>query len=420
MPPAPDRSGYNFTGWYTVAGSGGSEFTAATTVSGNITVYARWTLDTSIQYTVTFNADGGSPATQTKTVTNGASVGSSNMPSAPAREGYSFDGWYTASGGGGSGFTADTTVTADITLYAKWLPAGTMSAYTGDGITFRMAHVSGGQTFPTGTNDKGTATVAAAYEIGETEVTYELWYTVREWAEINKGYSFSDNPGREGSSGSSQNTTPGASRQEPVTYVTWYDAVVWLNALTEWVNEKTGNSFTPVYYYDSACTTAAKNSTPANFEKEDESYTSSAYAKAGANGFRLPSSSEWELAARWRNNSTNTVSGYSSPWYTKGNSASGATADYNDATATGLVAWYNMPKTQAAKGKTANALGLYDMSGNVWEWCYDWHPSYIGSVRVMRGGGLGDTGVLRVGYVSHTYPHNRSNYDGFRPARTAE
>jgi uncharacterized repeat protein (TIGR02543 family) len=420
MPSTPDRSGYNFNGWYTAAGSGGSEFSAATIVTGNITVYARWSSGTSTQYTVIFDADGGSPATQTKTATSGSSLGS-NMPSTPTKSGYNFNGWYTASGGGGTRFTAATTVTADITLYAKWLPGST---YTGDGVIFKTVYVSGGLTFPTGTSDNRTATVSAAYEIGETEVTYELWYTVRSWAE-SKGYTFYSNPGREGSSASSQNTTPGANRQEPVTMVTWFDAVVWLNALTEWVNEKTGSNFTPVYYYESTCTTVARNSTSTlNFAKESSSYNyASAYAKTGANGFRLPTINEWELAARWRGSDTvNTVSGYTNPYFTKGNSASGATADYDNATATGLVAWYsdNATKTQAVKGKAANALGLYDMSGNVYEWCYDWHPEYIGSYRLARGGSWNYSAALQVGYMNGYYPDLRYNSHGFRPVRTAE
>jgi uncharacterized repeat protein (TIGR02543 family) len=427
MPSVPTRSGYIFTGWYTTTNIGGSEFSAYTTVTWNITVYARWTPDTSIQYTVTFDADGGSPATQTKTVTNGSSLGSSNMPSTPTRSEYNFYGWYTANGGGGSQFTAATTVTEDITLYAKWQSISTStSTYTGDGISFKTVYVPGGLTFPTGTGDTGTATVSAAYEIGETEVTYELWHKVRSWAE-GKGYTFFDNPGREGSLPSSNNTTPGTNRQEPVTYVNWYDAVVWLNALTEWVNEKTGSSLTPVYYYDNAYTTVAKNSNLSNFVKESSSYNrASAYAKPGTTGFRLPMSNEWELAARWRgNDAANTVSGYTNPYFTKGDSASGATVDYYDATATGVVAWYstNSPsKTQAVKGKNANGLGLYDMSGNVWEWCFDWYPSYIGAVRISRGGGWSNYAVsLQVGYVDYyDDPDYRSRGSGFRPARTAQ
>jgi uncharacterized repeat protein (TIGR02543 family) len=130
MPSTPSRAAYIFNGWYTAVDSGGSEFTATATVSGDITVYARWSFDTSIQYTVTFDAAGGSPATQTRTVTNGSSLGSSNMPSTPGRSGYIFSGWYTQAEGGGSVFTASTTVTGNITIYAKW----TGQTYT---VTFK-------------------------------------------------------------------------------------------------------------------------------------------------------------------------------------------------------------------------------------------------------------------------------------------
>jgi formylglycine-generating enzyme required for sulfatase activity len=320
---------------------------------------------------------------------------------------------------------------ADITVSAFAVFAGIKTTYTDGSISFATAWVPGGILFPTGTDDPGTpATVANAYEIGETEVTYELWYTVREWAETNKGYTFYNDPGYEGSSAGSANTTPGANRQEPVTMVTWFDAVVWLNALTEWVNEKTpGSSLTPVYYYDSGYTDVAKNSDPSsNFVKEIDTYSyASAYAKTGATGFRLPTSNEWELAARWRNDSTNTVNSYTNPYFTQGNSASGAEADHSDAAATGEVAWYNgnsdsvtgTKKTQPVKGKTANALGLYDMSGNVYEWCFDWGS--VGSLRIMRGGSwLNYADSLPVGSVDSYYAGSRNGNFGFRPARTAQ
>jgi formylglycine-generating enzyme required for sulfatase activity len=355
------------------------------------------------------------------------------IPNVPAGSGYtievSLSGYTTGTIPSFSVTTANVTG-KDLTLVKILVAAGTKTTYTGDSISFKMAYVPGGVTFPTGEDDSGTATVAKAYEIGETEVTYELWYAVRSWGESN-GYIFYDNPGQEGSSAGSANTLPGANKQEPVTMVTWFDAVVWLNALTEWVNEKEEKSLEPVYYYDSDFADpnkVARNSTPTlNFVKESGSYTfASAYAKTGATGFRLPTSDEWELAARWRNDTTNTVSDYTNPYFTRGDSASGATADYTNVTASGNVAWYNgnaSNKTHPVKGKTANALELYDMSGTVDEWCDAWLPGYIGSRRIFLGGSYGnDHSCLPVGgvYNNNTSPNVRGGSVGFRPARTAE
>jgi uncharacterized repeat protein (TIGR02543 family) len=116
-PSAPTKTGYTFEGWYTAKNGGGSAFIADTIITSGLTVYAKWAVT---QYTVTLDADGGSPATQTRTVIHGGTLGT-NTPSAPTRAGYTFEGWYTAKNGGGSVFTADTTVTGNITVYAKWL-----------------------------------------------------------------------------------------------------------------------------------------------------------------------------------------------------------------------------------------------------------------------------------------------------------
>ena len=114
--PVPTRTGYDFAGWYTTASTGGTQVTAATTITQNQTLYARWTAKT---FTVTLNGNSGSPASQTTAVTYDGTYGA--LPS-PTRAGYAFTGWWTAKTGG-TKVTGDTAVsiTANQTLYAQWV-----------------------------------------------------------------------------------------------------------------------------------------------------------------------------------------------------------------------------------------------------------------------------------------------------------
>ena len=122
--------------------------------------------------------------------------------------------------------------------------------------------------------------------------------------------------------------------------------------------------------------------------------------------FRLPTEEEWEYAARG------------------GNSGRGYKYSGNDNI--DRVAWYDdniCDKTHPVAQKQANKLGLYDMSGNVWEWCSslwcdDYNSSRSGSYRVMRGGSwINYAGNCRVSYRYCNEPSIRFNYYGFRLAR---
>ena len=117
--PTATRAGYEFLGWFTAA-VGGTQVTAATVVTADVTFYAHWTQNVTY-YTVTFNANGGSCSTSSKQYASGEALGT--LPTA-TRSGYVFDGWYTSSSGG-TQVTAEMVVTADVTLYAHWTQSST-------------------------------------------------------------------------------------------------------------------------------------------------------------------------------------------------------------------------------------------------------------------------------------------------------
>ena len=169
----------------------------------------------------------------------------------------------------------------------------------------------------------------------------------------------------------------------PVESISWYQAVEFCNKLSQ----KEG--LTPAY------TINGRNVT-CNWD---------------ANGYRLPTEAEWEFAARGGNKSKGFVY---------------AGSDNIDE-----VAWYESnsgSKTQAVGTKKANELGIYDMSGNVWEWCWDWYGSYqssannptgaSGTKRVLRGGSWSyDARYCRGAFRRSYCPDNGGYNYGFRVAR---
>ncbi|AHC15634.1 formylglycine-generating enzyme family protein [Salinispira pacifica] len=303
-------------------------------------------------------------------------------------------------------------MTAVFPASATPLSAGDTETYTAGGVSFVMSYVPGGMTFPTGVNDDGSATVDNAYWIGETEVTYELWDTVYTWATSKargaKIYGFA-NAGRQGGD---LKSGPIGTNQHPVTTVNWRDAMVWCNALTEWYNAQNGTSYDHVYSYGGSIIRDSRDATAC--EAAVESST--------AKGFRLLSRNEYELAARYRNGTD----------WTYGDHASGDESgacfddgsilgDLGMSTVIGDYAVYRGNSglsTAVVKSKTANALGLYDMSGNVAEWCFTKSGS---RQRGLLGGSCGSSaGGLQVGAWSYYYPGEESPGSGFRIARTAD
>ena len=234
--------------------------------------------------------------------------------------------------------------------------------------SFSMGDASDGNSH----GDAPVHTVAvSAFYMDSTLVTGGKWNLVNEAYAASHGYT-NDNAGSY------------KALNHPVQSISWFDAVKWCNARSEL------EGATPVYYTDGTYATVYKTGTGVPF------------VKAGANGYRLPTEAEWEKAARGG------LSGKRFPW---GDTISHSQANYYaspgspayDVSATsGYHPTYNdgtYPYTSPVGSFAANGYGLYDMAGNVFEWCWDWYgdsyytsgqtdPQGPGSTgdRVFRGG----------------------------------
>ena len=115
------RSSYNFTGWNAAADGSGTSYTdkQSITLTQDITLYAQWKKDI-VNYTVTFNANGGTGTMAAQTIESG--VSQAIAANAFIRSGYTFTGWNTKADGSGTSYTdkQSITLTQDITLYAQW------------------------------------------------------------------------------------------------------------------------------------------------------------------------------------------------------------------------------------------------------------------------------------------------------------
>ena len=219
-------------------------------------------------------------------------------------------------------------------------------------------------------------------------------------------------------------------KYRPVEGVTWYDAVYFCNVLSEKLNLTKAYEIA-VIAVDSEGHIIAGTVTPV----------------ADANGYRLPTEAEWEFAARGGDPAADAWN-----YFFSGAACAEGTA-YSSSKNTGLnsVGWYwynicnngvtttNYPSngtagygTHEGGKKAANLLGLYDMSGNVWEWCYDWYGSVStgdvtdptgassGSARVKRGGSWYGN-AIRAAVCTRDFnnPGSRNYNLGFRVCRSA-